>query len=71
VWAALQVYSNGSVVQQRASAEVLYSQFEHNGTPSEAQRWVDSGNDEKWSGEPPRTRTWNPLIKSQLLYQLS
>ena len=20
------------------------------------------------SGEPPRTRTWNPLIKSQLLY---
>ena len=23
------------------------------------------------SGEPPRTRTWNPLIKSQLLYRLS
>ena len=22
-------------------------------------------------GEPPRTRTWNPLIKSQLLYRLS
>jgi transposase len=22
----------------------------------------------KESGEPPRTRTWNPLIKSQLLY---
>ena len=22
----------------------------------------------KRSGEPPRTRTWNPLIKSQLLY---
>jgi hypothetical protein len=25
----------------------------------------------KTDGEPPRTRTWNPLIKSQLLYQLS
>ena len=25
----------------------------------------------KEDGEPPRTRTWNPLIKSQLLYQLS
>jgi integrase len=25
----------------------------------------------KRSGEPPRTRTWNPLIKSQLLYRLS
>jgi hypothetical protein len=25
----------------------------------------------KTSGEPPRTRTWNPLIKSQLLYRLS
>ena len=25
----------------------------------------------KGKSEPPRTRTWNPLIKSQLLYQLS
>ncbi len=23
------------------------------------------------NGEPPRTRTWNPQIKSLLLYQLS
>ena len=44
-----------------------------------AQNWAQffvSGNSEeakllKRSGEPPRTRTWNPLIKSQLLYQLS
>jgi hypothetical protein len=27
--------------------------------------WIALG----WEfGEPPRTRTWNPLIKSQLLY---
>ena len=44
-----------------------------------AQNWAQffvsekssDGNSLKESGEPPRTRTWNPLIKSQLLYQLS
>ena len=47
--------------------------------PGVAQNWAQffvSENSEdpkllKRNGEPPRTRTWNPLIKSQLLYQLS
>ena len=32
--------------------------------------WIVS-NSQMWCGEPPGTRTLNPLIKSQLLCQLS
>ena len=47
--------------------------------PGVAQDWAQifvsekpsDGNLLKENGEPPRTRTWNPLIKSQLLYRLS
>ena len=47
--------------------------------PGVAQNWAQffvsektsDGNPLKTDGEPPRTRTWNPLIKSQLLYRLS
>ncbi len=47
--------------------------------PGVAQKWAqffisekpDDCNLLKTDGEPPRTRTWNPLIKSQLLYRLS
>lgn len=44
-----------------------------------AQNWAqffvsekpEDGNSLKIDGEPPRNRTWNPQIKSLLLYQLS
>jgi hypothetical protein len=44
--------------------------------PGVAQNWAQYSVSEKseerkllkTDGEPPRTRTWNPLIKSQLLY---
>ena len=44
--------------------------------PSVTQNWahffvsekLDEAKSLKRFGEPPRTRTWNPLIKSQLLY---
>jgi peptidylprolyl isomerase len=34
-------------------------------------RGLKAGNSGKISGAPTRTRTWDPLIKSQLLYRLS
>jgi integrase len=74
--AMMERYSHIRMEAKRRAVDTLSgAEFE----PGVAQNWahffVSEKSDEakllKNSGEPPRTRTWNPLIKSQLLYQLS
>jgi len=74
--AMMERYSHIRMEAKRRAVETLSgTDFE----PGVAQNWAQyfvsekasDGNSLKTDGEPPRTRTWNPLIKSQLLYQLS
>ena len=74
--AMLERYSHIRMEAKRRAVDTLGgADFE----PGVAQNWAQFLVSEKsveakllkGSGEPPRTRTWNPLIKSQLLYQLS
>ncbi len=53
------------------SAGLIFSRAWHKIGYSFVSEKSDEVNLLKRSGEPPRTRTWNPLIKSQLLYRLS
>ena len=72
----MELYSHIRMEAKRRAGDTLSgTDFE----PGVAQNWAqffvsekaDDGNSLKGSGEPRRTRTCNPLIKSQLLYQLS
>jgi integrase len=74
--AMMERYSHIRMAAKRRAVDTLSgADFE----PGVAQNWAqyfvseksNDGNSLKTGGEPPRTRTWNPLIKSQLLYQLS
>jgi len=74
--AMMERYSHIRMEAKRKAVDTLSgADFE----PGVAQNWAqflvseksDDSNPLKTDGEPPRTRTWNPLIKSQLLYQLS
>jgi hypothetical protein len=72
--AMMERYSHIQMVAKRRAVEDLSgTDFE----PGVAQNWAhffvsekgDDSNSLKASGEPGRTRTCNPLIKSQLLYR--
>jgi integrase len=74
--AMMERYSHIRMEAKRRAVDTLSgADFE----PGVAQNWaqffvsekIDEAKLLKRHGEPPRTRTWNPLIKSQLLYQLS
>ena len=74
--AMMERYSHIRMEAKRRAVDTLSgADFE----PSVAQNWAqffvseksEESNSLKGKSEPPRTRTWNPLIKSQLLYQLS
>jgi integrase len=74
--AMMERYSHIRMEAKRRAVDTLSgTDFE----PGVAQNWAQFYVSEKFDGsnsletksEPPRTRTWNPLIKSQLLYQLS
>ena len=74
--AMMERYSHIRMEAKRRAVDTLSgADFE----PGVAQNWAqffvskraDDDNSLKTGGEPPRTRTWNPLIKSQLLYRLS
>ena len=69
-------YSRIRVEAKRRAVDTLTgTDFEPRVAQNRAQFMVSEKSKEgkslKTSGEPPRTRTWNPLIKSQLLYRLS
>jgi hypothetical protein len=69
-------YSHICMEAKRRAVDTLSgADFEPSVTQNWAQFFVSEkasdDNSLKTDGEPPRTRTWNPLIKSQLLYQLS
>jgi integrase len=66
-------YSHIRMEAKRRAVDTLSgADFEPGVAQNWAQFFVSEKSDEakllKRSGEPPRTRTWNPLIKSQLLY---
>ena len=74
--AMMERYSHIRMEAKRRAVDTLSgTDFE----PGVAQNWAqffvsekpEESKSLKTDGEPPRTRTWNPLIKSQLLYQLS
>ena len=74
--AMMERYSHIRMEAKRRAVDTLSgADFE----PGVAQNWAqffvseksEEPNSLKRNGEPPRTRTWNPLIKSQLLYRLS
>jgi Phage integrase family len=74
--AMMERYSHIRMEAKRRAVDTLSgADFE----PGVAQNWAhffvseksEEANLLKEKSEPPRTRTWNPLIKSQLLYQLS
>jgi len=74
--AMMERYSHIRIEAKRRAVDTLSgADFE----PGVAQNWAQyfvsekpsNSNSLKTDGEPPRTRTWNPQIKSLLLYQLS
>jgi len=74
--AMMERYSHIRMEAKRRAVDTLSEvDFE----PGVAQNWAqffisekaNDGNSLKTDGEPPRSRTWNPQIKSLLLYQLS
>ncbi len=74
--AMMERYSHIRMEAKRRAVDTLSgADFE----PGVAQKWAqflvseksDEPNSLKTDGEPPRNRTWNPQIKSLLLYQLS
>jgi hypothetical protein len=71
--AMLERYSSlGMEANRRAVEDLSGTDFEPGGAQNRAQCFVSETSVEakllKVDGEPGRTRTYNPLIKSQLLY---
>jgi hypothetical protein len=73
--AIMEQYSHIRMEAKRRAVETLSgADFEPSVAQNRAQFFVSEKSDEpnllKRSGEPPRTRTWNPLIGSQQLNTL-